>query len=163
MAALLLCQAVSFGQNSKTDVEAQKMLGNLSFIKGKWAGSGWMMTQNGKKEAFTQTEDISYQLDGTLLLILGHGKAEGETIHNALALVSYNKEKQQLVFRSYLANGTQGEYLAEFKKNSLWWYPNENMRYIITLNDKGQWQEIGEMNRSGSWNRFFEMTLDKMN
>ena len=71
------------------------MLGDLSFIKGKWAGSGWMMTQNGKKEAFIQTEDISYQLDGTLLLILGHGKAGGETIHNALALVSYNKEKQQ--------------------------------------------------------------------
>jgi hypothetical protein len=35
------------------------------------------------------------------------------------------------------------------------------MRYIIYLNDKGQWHETGEMKRENDWFQFFEMTLDK--
>ncbi len=35
------------------------------------------------------------------------------------------------------------------------------MRYIITLNEKGQWFEIGEMERNNEWFKFFEMTLDR--
>ncbi|CAN5383873.1 hypothetical protein BH23BAC1_BH23BAC1_05400 [soil metagenome] len=36
------------------------------------------------------------------------------------------------------------------------------MRYIINLNDQGQWYEKGEIKRNGNWLQFFEMTLDKL-
>jgi hypothetical protein len=29
------------------------------------------------------------------------------------------------------------------------------------MNDQGQWFEVGEMNREGTWYQFFEMTLNK--
>lgn len=35
------------------------------------------------------------------------------------------------------------------------------MRYIIGLNDKGQWYETGEFKKDDEWNHFFEMTLNK--
>jgi hypothetical protein len=35
------------------------------------------------------------------------------------------------------------------------------MRYIIFLNEKGQWYEKGEMKRDAGWFQFMEMTLNK--
>jgi len=53
------------------------------------------------------------------------------------------------------------EFKAEIIGNKLYWYPNENVRYIIWKNEKEQWYEKGEYKRENSWNQFFEMTLDK--
>ena len=36
-------------------------------------------------------------------------------------------------------------------------------RFIIGINQKGQWHEIGEFSRDGeNWYQFFEMSLDKV-
>ena len=48
------------------------------------------------------------------------------------------------------------------KEGKFYWFPNEQVRYIITLNEKGQWFEIGEYNMGDRWIQFFEMTLDKV-
>jgi hypothetical protein len=37
------------------------------------------------------------------------------------------------------------------------------MRYTITLNDRGQWFEIGEISCDGKeWSKVFEMTLERV-
>lgn len=120
-----------------------------------------MMKPDGTKSEFEQTEKIEFKLDSTAILIEGKGKSGGTIIHNALAIISYDREDQHYTFQSYLHNGRKGQFKAELIRDKFFWYPNEKMRYIITLNDQGQWFEIGEYNRNGSWYQFFEMTLDR--
>ncbi len=65
--------------------------------------------------------------------------------------------------RSYLATGQDGEYPGEIKDGAFVWgmeTPNGKIRYTIRVVD-GQWKEIGEIERGGTWMPFFEMTLRK--
>ena len=86
---------------------------------------------------------------------------KGLVTHNALAVISFNKEENTYNFQSYMSNGRSGSFKAELIENKLFWYPVDNIRYIIFINDEGQWYETGEMNRNEQWFQFFEMTLDK--
>lgn len=142
------------------DKVSVEMLKKLDFITGKWSGNGWMIGQDGIKREFSQTENIQYKIDGTALLIEGEGKSQGKTVHSAMAIVTYNKEKEAYDFRSYLFTGSSTLFTGEFINAKFYWYPSENSRFIIGLNEKGQWYETGEMKRNGDWFQFFEMTLD---
>lgn len=137
-----------------------EMLKKLDFITGKWSGSGWIIDQEGIKREFSQTENIQYKINGTALLIEGEGKAQGKIIHSAMAIVTYNKEKGSYDFRSYLFTGRSTLFTGEIIDNKFYWYPTESSRYIIGLNEKGQWYETGEIKRNGEWIQFFEMVLD---
>lgn len=160
--ALFLFSFESYSQEAETDKEAQEAITKLEFIVGNWAGTGWTMGRHKQKHTFSQTERISFKLDSTAILIEGLGKHNEKIIHNAMAVVTYNKIDKNYNFQSYLSTGTGGNFSAELKDRKFYWYPNENMRYIIYLNDKGQWYEIGEIKRENEWFQFFEMTLDKL-
>jgi len=157
----ILITNYSIGQSFETDSISQSEVSKLQFIIGKWEGKGWMMGPNGKSE-FDQTENIQFKLDSTAILIEGLGKTNGMVIHNAMAVVTFNKTDGDYTFQSYLQNGRKGEFKAELIDEKFYWYPNDNIRYIISLNDKDQWFEIGEMKRGESWFQFFEMTLDRV-
>jgi hypothetical protein len=150
----------SFSQSFETDSLSKSKISELAFMVGNWKGTGWMMGQGGKSE-FEQTEKIQFKLDSTAILIEGMGKANGKIVHNALAILTYNKTDNNYSFRSYLQNGQNAEFKAELIDKKLYWYPNKNVRYIIWLNEKGQWYEKGEYKREDKWFQFFEMTLDK--
>jgi hypothetical protein len=158
---LLFISGLSHAQKIETDKEAKDAISKLEFIVGDWAGDGWVMARDGQKSTFTQTEAIKFKLDGTAILIEGLGKNNGEITHNALAVVTYNKTTGNYNFSSYLSTGRSGIFKAEVIDDKFYWYPNENMRYIIYLNSKRQWYETGEMKRGNDWFQFFEMTLDK--
>ena len=160
LTCFFICMA-SAAQNFETDKANQEHVRQLGFLVGNWKGKGWMMMQDGKKHFFDQTEKVQFKLDETALLIEGNGTAEGRNIHNAMAIVNWNKAANVYSFRSWLASGLGGEFKGEIKEGKFYWYPNANMQYIIWLNEKGQWFEIGEMKRNNEWFRFFEMTLDK--
>ena len=149
-------------QQPATDPVNKSEISKLMFLTGKWEGKGWMMGQDRQRHTFDQTEDLTFKLDSTLLVIEGHGKSDGRDVHDAFAIVAYNKESKQYDFTSFLANGQKGTFKAELKENKLIWYPTDNMTYIIEVNEKGQWHEIGEMTMNGNTFRFFEMTLDKV-
>lgn len=159
--SIFFCLQNSFGQSFKTDSIAKNEVSKLAFIVGKWEGAGWMMNSDRKKHNFNQTEHIQFKLDSTTILIEGLGKINDNVIHNAMAIVSYNKSENNYTFQSYLQNGRKGEFKAELIDDKFYWYPNKNIRYTILINEKGQWYELGEINRNGNWFQFFEMTLDK--
>ena len=150
----------SFSQSYETDSISKSKITELGFIVGNWKGKGWMVGQGGKSE-FEQTEKIQFKLDSTAILIEGIGKTNGKIVHNALAILTYNKKDQNYSFISYLQNGQNAVFKAEFIDNKLYWYPSENVRYIIWLNENGQWYEKGEFKREENWNQFFETTLDR--
>lgn len=158
---LLFAASTTYAQEIETDKEAQMAISKLEFIVGDWVGTGWMMGRDGQKHQFYQTENIRFKLDSTAVLIEGLGKDDGKTIHNAMAVVTYNKTDKNYNFRSYLSTGRGGDFKAELIDGKFYWYPNTNMRYIIYLNDKEQWYETGEMKRGNEWFQFFEMTLDR--
>jgi hypothetical protein len=158
----LLFALTTQAQSKETDSLSRAEVSKLKFIEGNWAGKGWMYVQGGRKEEFEQTEKVQMKLDGTILLIEGVGRNDGKVIHNALAIVTWDKEKSEYNFRSYLATGRAGVFKGEIKEGAFYWYPNQVIRYIISLTSKGQWFEIGEMNRDGKWTKFFEMTLDRV-
>ncbi len=158
---ILTTNTLVISQEIKADSALQKNMRQIAFMEGQWEGSGWMMGPDRKKHEFVQTENISYKLDGTALLIEGRGVNNGLVIHDALAIINYDKEKGHYNFRSYLRNGRSGDYKAEIMDDKLFWYPSSFLRYIITINENGQWYEIGEINKDGNWYQFFEMTLTK--
>lgn len=148
-------------QDMETNQSNKREVSKLAFIVDDWKGNGWMMGQDGQKHSFSQTENISFKLDSTAILIQGHGMNDGKVIHNAMAIITYNKAENHYNFHSYLANGREDSFKAELIDKKLYWYPMPNMRYIIFINEKGQWYETGEMQRGEQWFQFFEMTLDK--
>ncbi|MEY8848561.1 hypothetical protein AB9K26_07085 [Psychroserpens sp. XS_ASV72] len=158
---ILLVSFSGFSQTSETDSISKAKIKELAFMVGNWKGNGWMMGRNGKSE-FEQTEKIEFKLDSTAILIEGKGISNGKVVHNALAILTYNKTHENYTFRSYLPSGMNAEFRAEIIENKLYWYPNDNVRYIIWKNEQEKWYEKGEYKRGENWIQFFEMTLDKI-
>ncbi|MEQ9097697.1 MAG: hypothetical protein RIF36_22660 [Imperialibacter sp.] len=159
---ILLVPFIGWAQAPETDVIAKTEVTRLGFITGQWGGKGWMYGQDRVRREFDQVEDIRFKLDSTAILIEGKGFSGSKAIHNALAIVTFNKSENNYSFYSYLSTGRKGEFKGELIGEEFYWYPAENMRYIISINDKGQWYEKGEINMGTSWFQFFEMTLDKI-
>jgi hypothetical protein len=153
----------AFGQQPETNPISQQAIEKLAFLSGEWKGTGWIMAEDGNRYEFDQTELVQLKLDGTALLIEGRGMSDGKVIHDALAVVTYNQKDKNYSFMAWLSNREGGEYRGELIDNFFYWYPGDNIRYIIYLNEKGQWYEKGEYNTGGgNWFQFFEMTLDKV-
>src|SRR5690554_6625031 len=70
----ILIATLADAQIPQTDKEAREAISKLAFMTGHWDGEGWMMTPDGQKHPFTQSEDIVFKLDSTALLIEGLGK-----------------------------------------------------------------------------------------
>ncbi|MBR9845780.1 MAG: hypothetical protein GYB35_06555 [Algicola sp.] len=154
----ILISAASFAQTSKTDSLTKVNIKKLDFMVGNWNGNGWILGRNGKSE-FRQTERIQFKLDSTAIIIEGKGVSNGKVIHDALAILTYDKQKDNYSFRSYLPSGQNAEFEGELIDNKFHWYPNENVRYIIWLDDNNNWYETGEYKKGDAWSQFFEMTL----
>ena len=157
----LLFVKCSYCQTAETDSISKAEVSKLAFLIGNWKGAGWMMGRDRQKTDFNQTENIQFKLDSTAILIEGTGKNNGRDVHNALAIVSYNKEDGNYSFQSYLQNGMKGNFVGELIDGKFYWYPFKNMRYIIEVNEEGQWYEIGEIKQDENWYPFFEMTLNR--
>lgn len=152
----------SFSQSFATDTISKSEISKLDFLIGNWKGNGWIMGRDRTKSEFVQSEKIQFKLDSTIILIEGLGKSNGIITHNAMAIISFNKEDTNYIFQSYVQNGQKGEFKGELVDGKFYWYLNENMRYIIWINENEQWYETGEFNREGKWYQFFEMTLDRI-
>lgn len=156
---LLFCQN-SYGQDFATDSISKTKISQLAFLVGNWQGEGWIMGRDRKKMNFNQTEKIQFKLDSTAVLVEGQGLQDEKIVHNAMAIISYNDPDDSYIFQSYLQNGKKGEFTGNLIENKFYWYPNDQTRYIIWINEKAQWRETGEYNQGDKWFQFFEMTLN---
>lgn len=158
----LLLVSTASAQSFETDTISKDHIKKLEWLTGDWHGEGWRMGKNGVKHEFKQTEKVHFKLDSTALLIEGKGHTNGKLIHNAMAVVTYNSNTGKYEFQSFLQNGKKGNFTAEIKENKFYWYPNDNVRYIIHSDENGMWQEVGEYKRGNEWQQFFEMSLSKV-
>lgn len=145
----------------------------LDFLVGKWRGKGWVMTYTGKRENFTIDETVESRVGGLVLVVEGLGKSKDaemgrETItHNALGILSFEPQTGIYRWRAHTFYGNSLETVAEIGDKSFIWgfkHPQAgDTRYTVTINNKGNWLEIGESSRDGgkTWTKFLEMELEK--
>jgi hypothetical protein len=155
-----------------TENEAPAEMKQLDFLVGTWEGKGTITRGPNETSEADVVENVQMKLQGTVLLIEGRGTVPqdggGEMIvHDALAVISYDKENKRFVMRTYRAGGEMLEPEIEVTPNKLVWQFNEprrngQIRFTISVDDKGMWQEKGEFSANGeNWFPFFSMNLKK--
>ena len=145
----------------------------LSFLHGRWEGTGTMSRGPGTEQAARVVETVQPKLGGAILLVegVGHtgapGAADEKVVHHALGVISFDPDTNQYRMRAYRADGRFVDPTIVIEdKRIIWTFADPRagtIRYTITINDKGQWHELGEMSRDGgkTFSPFFEMTLDR--
>lgn len=147
-------------------IEEMKKAG---FLVGEWRGEGWILLGQNQRETFKQSEVVQSKLSGLTMVIEGLGKSNDgkeRIVHNALAVISYDAEKKSYRFSAYQANGQAIDAEAKVSNNTLEWgfkTQRGTTRFIITLTEKGEWHEVGDITMDGkNWFKFFEMTLQRV-
>lgn len=116
----------------------------LAILDGLWRGPAQTAEADGE---FVQTERVGPLLDGTIRLVEGRGyDAGGETVFNALGIITYDPVRRVYSMRSY-AMGYASDYPLTVRPDGFSWShpagPGATIRYTATVRD-GEWHEIGE-------------------
>src|SRR5690348_14000044 len=161
---LLCCLALSSfaaAQGQRPNVAAQReAMKKLAFLVGTWTGEATTASA-GQAIKVNQTEQVSYKLDGLVLLVEGTGRNpdSGEVMFRALATVSYDSVGNVYHFRAY----NDGSYIdTELKVADAgfeWGYNagSAQIAFVMKLNDKGDWVETGAATVGNSpAQRFFD-------
>ncbi len=158
------------GQQSSVATQRQEMK-KLEYMAGEWYGTGWI-EMDGKRMTFAGTERVQKKLEGVALLVEGLFKSKDtstgveRTIHETLAVLSYDERTKTHRFRSWLATGNSGDHEVKVTNEGWQWglqFPNGSIRYTIKINEKGEWHEIGEISQNGKPSQqFFEMNLKRV-
>jgi len=146
----------------------QEAMKNFSWLEGSWEGIAW--TQMGpQRDTFQMTENISFELDRTIIEIEGIGEDQsGELAHHAKAVISYNANTQKYQWHAWrIPGGIFSENEPQLSENGFTWameVPQGKIRYSVTHTDDDGWFETGEFSGDGeSWTKFFEMDLKRKN
>lgn len=171
--SLFLASIVSLFAQSPDSVQ-RSALEKLNWWVGQWKGEAWNSTGSGGRDTTVMLETIKKDLDGTIILVegVGHrriqGMEQGDIVHNALAVLSYDQTKKAYRWQAWRTpGGIYTESWPVVTGDSFQWSmetPRGKMRYSIKLNSKGQWEELGEFSSDGqTWRPFFGMLLDRSN
>tara|TARA_B100000965_G_C19583846_1_gene754786 strand:- start:1531 stop:2055 length:525 start_codon:yes stop_codon:yes gene_type:complete len=164
MLFIFIVTSSNFAQESYYNTEHKSQMKTLELMLGEWEGSGWMFNRTSRqKETFTQKEVISYQLDSTALLIHGKGYANGQIIHDALAIITADTANTYSM-SSFLGDGKRGVYQLNQKEDGSWEWRIQTEKgtivYTIILTET-TWNEVGVFDMNGNLFPFFEMNLKK--
>ncbi|MBL7828464.1 MAG: hypothetical protein JNJ57_17660 [Saprospiraceae bacterium] len=164
---------LNFALMSMASVHAQNESNPLSFMIGKWEGSGWMMTQNGKQ--FTHiTENVACKLDCTVLSVEGLGTKldtltnKQITVHDAFGVISKDMKNNKWVMRAYRKGEAIDAEIVFVAEKVIQWQlpiPNNNgvMRFTTAFTTSDMWKGTGEYTRDGqNWMRIMETELTKI-
>ncbi|HVG19968.1 MAG TPA: hypothetical protein VNI02_13035 [Blastocatellia bacterium] len=173
IALLLLAALPIIAEAQDPSLSQRAEMKKLDFLLGQWQGEGWIVLGKGERRTFKQTETVQSKLDGLLIVVdgLGKGKIPGKqeevVVHNAFAVASYDNGAKTFRWRAYRADGFTLDTDASVGENSLAWGfrspQGGDIRFTIRLTEKDQWHEVGEYSQDGkSWNKFFEMTLQRV-
>ena len=144
----------------------------LDFMLGDWKGVASVQMGPGKPQLTLMDEHVQSKLGGKALLIngLGNRKMEdgsaGDVVHEALAVISWDDAAKKYRFDAWTArDGYVAAWIEPGDRKATWGFDTaqgSRIRYTITIDEKGQWHEVGEFSRDGKqWMGFFDMTLHK--
>lgn len=143
----------------------REAVGALDFLDGEWRGQAVVHGPSGT-ETLTQTERVGSLLGGSIKVIEGRGyAADGSTVFNAMAVLSWDEREGRYRFRSW-ANGFSGDYRFERTADGFRWEtpagPNARIEYVAVIRD-GTWHEVGTYVAEGQPPRpMIEMRLTRI-
>lgn len=149
---------------AQLSAEARARMTPLGALVGEWEGSGWFRMGPGEPQQFTQRERVRWAAGEEVLVIDGLGKdADGNPVHQAFAMVSWDAEAGTHVMHAYSAGGGPVTDTPHVAADSLVWGFAEasggRIRFTIHF-DAARWREVGEYSPDGvQWHRFLEMDL----
>jgi hypothetical protein len=134
------------------DLEAQReAMKKLGFLVGKWAGEARLLRGPTESVELLQTEEAQYKLDGLIVVIEGVGrrKSGGQTLLQALGIVSYDDESRTYHLRAF----NDGRFLEtemkllENRKGMTWGFALGEIRTnsVLQINERGEWTELAEI------------------
>lgn len=144
----------------------------LAFLFGEWSGDGWTGSPR-QRNAFLAHAEAEARFAGRVIVLQALGTATtakppaAGPIYETMAMVSWDAQAESYRMLVFRTDGAQVEAKAEVTDKKLVWVikpdGTRQIRHTITLNDKGQWHEIGELSRDGGENflPYFELTLNK--
>ncbi|HEX2060648.1 MAG TPA: DUF1579 family protein [Thermoanaerobaculia bacterium] len=148
---------------------ANEEMRKLDWLIGEWKGEATVQMGPGEPQRIIQTERVQSKLGGKVLLIEGQGRrADGEIVHDAMAVLTWDDAKKVYRFSTWLFNRPGAETTLEVTgPNAAVWgldTPQGRMRYTMKLTDEGVWHEVGEFSRDGgaNWMKFIDMRLSKV-
>lgn len=150
--------------------QQQERMQQLQFMVGIWEGEGWIEMQPGQKMTFKSWEAVESRVGGLVLVVEGRHTSrvqdEERVVHHALGWISWDEAAGHYSFKTKLADGHGTDASGKIEDGRFVWSPGAppgmQMRYVIGLDDKKRWSEIGEMSHDGkTWRTFFSMTLER--
>jgi Protein of unknown function (DUF1579) len=166
---VVFCATLSPGQDANAPVAQRAAMAKLDFLKGEWKGESWTEFATGTRQKSQGTETVQSKLGGLLLTIEGvHRRVvDGEVVHHAFAVISYDEREKRYRLQAFTERGGYTDAKAMVTDGKFEWgfrlSATAEIRYTITLNDQGQWFEIGEISRDGQgWSKVIEMTLTRV-
>ena len=147
---------------------AREAMQPLSMLEGTWTGTGTFTLGPGQSSEASVVETAEFRLSDTVLVIEGIGRAggdQGQVVHNALGIISWDAAEQRYRFRAYRLGGQYVDADFELDGNAINWSfedPRAGMiEYHIEIEPGVSWTESGRISRDGgaNWYPFFEMHL----
>jgi len=168
---LLAASTLAYAQTESAANFAE--MRKLDFLIGAWEGEGWIEFGAGRRRAAKVKESVQGKAGGSVMLIEGLGKAKAPdkdeelVVHSAFATVWYDGEAKRFRMMAWRATGDSVDARVTVGDKSLVWGFQDpragRIRFTIKLDEIGRWFEIGEVSADGTnWNKFFEMTLKRV-
>lgn len=162
----VICTVVAVAQQGPPVTPAPDEMKALAQLAGEWEGGGWHSGPAGRHE-FRQTEKVRIGTRGHTLIIEGHGTlaTTGETVHDALAVISWDASRDRYRVDAWKADGTYIEASGRLEGDAfIWGFETDKgqMRFTIDLSDPDRWSEIGEFSRDGKrWMQGISFELER--
>ncbi|WP_194775397.1 DUF1579 family protein [Pararhodonellum marinum] len=167
MKKLILIICLLVGANAiQAQVTSEEAIKKLAFIEGQWQGKSNVTTGPGQNMVLDQHEHVELRLGGQVMIVEGKGYQGEELEFNAFAVITFDEARQEYEMNSWLSTGQKTEAYIKVHDQEKWEWgfeiPQGKIRYLISLNEKGQWIETGEFSQDGNtWYPSFNMLLDK--
>lgn len=165
---ILFLYSSSLAQRPDYSAQVKSEMTKLSVLSGNWEGTSTSITPNGEKGTAMVTERIYFKLDSTLLVLEGLGKdEEGNIVHSAFGVITFDHAQNKYVMKSFLSNGSSTDADFEVLEPNIsfqWGFETPQggtMKYTLNI-ENDAWSETGEYSQDGEqWFQFFEMELNR--
>ena len=144
----------------------EKPMSRLEKMIGKWEGTA-VMTRGDTRTEIKQTEDITTELAGDLIIVKGKGRdaKSDSVVFEAFGVIHYDQLAGMYKLSAYTNNGNYTLASAKFEDNKfIWWFdvPQGSIRYTLSLSEKS-WVEDGHFSSDQeNWYPFIHMELSKI-
>lgn len=158
---LVLFSILSYAETPENKPEVESGMSFWEEFTGNWKGNGWRLSESGEKIDLKHAYTVQLKLNKTLLLLENKTTIHGEVHHESFVVITYDKSARNFPIRIHSTISPPGDRIGVIEDGAFIYFMQENLRFSMTINEKGQIYESGEVNMGGQWVPFFEMVSVK--